>query len=173
MQFIKRFTVGMLTVLTFATFNLAAAQDGPELPPQCGMIAAPAEATLAFNLYAIGVQVYRWNGAGWDFVEPDAKLYADVKYRGQVATHYVGPKWESNSGGWVLAKRADGCDVDPANNIQWLLLDTVTTEGPGPFSKVTHIQRVNTIGGVKPMAAGTTVGETKRVPYTAEYYFYR
>ena len=172
MQHIKRITIGILTVLSLATFANASDQI-PELPPQCSKIAAPADAQLAFNLYAIGVQIYRWNGSTWELVAPDAGLFADVRYHSKVGTHYLGPKWESNSGGWVQAKRVEGCDVDPANNIQWLLLSTVVAEGPGPFNNVTNIQRLNTSGGVKPVAPGTTVGDIKRVPYTAEYYFYR
>jgi len=38
---------------------------------------------------------------------------------------------------------------------------------------VTFIQRVNTVGGNAPAAAGTFVGEETRVPYSAEYLFYR
>src|SRR5262249_49113230 len=36
----------------------------------------------------------------------------------------------------------------------------------------TYIQRVNTVGGKAPTAPGD-VGEVVRVPYTAEYFFYR
>jgi len=35
------------------------------------------------------------------------------------------------------------------------------------------MQRFNTIGGTAPAEAGTVFGEEARVPYTAEYYFYR
>ncbi len=49
----------------------------------------------------------------------------------------------------------------------------VETDGPGIFRRVAFIQRVNTTGGTAPAAPGTTVGEEARVPYTAEYYFYR
>lgn len=56
--------------------------------------------------------------------------------------------------------------------IPWLSLEAVSAEGPGMFGKVSHIQRVNTVGGLKPSNPGAEIGETKRVPYTAEYYFY-
>lgn len=36
-----------------------------------------------------------------------------------------------------------------------------------------HVQRVNTLGGTAPAGAGSFVGDEARVPYTAEYYFYR
>jgi hypothetical protein len=38
---------------------------------------------------------------------------------------------------------------------------------------VTFIQRVNTVGGLKPAEPGEEVGEVARVPYAADYYFYR
>jgi len=53
------------------------------------------------------------------------------------------------------------------------LLQAVTSEGPGMFHRVTYIQRVNTVGGIAPSAAGTTAGELAQVPYVAEYVFYR
>jgi len=49
----------------------------------------------------------------------------------------------------------------------------VTTEGPGIFADTTFIQRVNTVGGKAPSADGAFVGQVARVPYTADYFFYR
>lgn len=54
-----------------------------------------------------------------------------------------------------------------------LLLRAVSTEGPGILEQTTYIQRVNTVGGKSPTTAGTTAGQVARVPYTAEYFFYR
>ena len=54
-----------------------------------------------------------------------------------------------------------------------MLLRTVSAEGPGIFSNVTYIQRVNTVGGQAPTMPGAFTGAEARVPYTAEYYFYR
>jgi hypothetical protein len=146
----------------------------PVLPPSCGSLQVEAGNEAFFGVYAIGVQVYRWNGKTWGFKEPIANLYADSGFNGKVGKHYVGPTWESNSGSNVVAARVPdtGCTPD-ATAIPWLLLKTVSTDGPGIFSKVTYIQRVNTTGGLVPTVAGTTVGEEKGVPYTAEYYFYR
>jgi hypothetical protein len=68
--------------------------------------------------------------------------------------------------------RVEGCQPEPTA-IAWLRLKAVSTDGPGIFSNVTFIQRVNTEGGTTPAAPGSSIGEEKRVPYTAEYYFYR
>jgi hypothetical protein len=44
---------------------------------------------------------------------------------------------------------------------------------PGIFSRVTHIQRVNTVGGLAPATPGSQIGAEARIPYTTESYFYR
>jgi hypothetical protein len=53
------------------------------------------------------------------------------------------------------------------------LLGAVSSEGPGIVHRVTYIQRVNTVGGLAPADPGDVPGEVARVPYTAEYFFYR
>jgi hypothetical protein len=175
---IKRATA-LAVLLTVAGLTHARAAQpaednrAPDLPPNlCERVEAPAGNKVAFHTYASGVQVYKWNGTAWAFVGPVANLFADHNYRGQVGAHYAGPTWESNSGSKVVAKRFDGCTPNPSA-IPWLLLETVSTEGSGIFEGVTYIQRVNTTGGSAPAAPGSFVGEEVRVPYTAEYYFYR
>jgi hypothetical protein len=146
----------------------------PELPAECSSIQVPAGNKVSFHVYAIGVQIYRWNGSAWTFVAPSANLYADEGFNGKVGSHYGGPTWESNSGSKVIAARVQGTGCTPDSSaVAWLLLEKVSTDGPGIFSNVTYIQRVNTTGGLAPTAPGTTVGEEKRVSYTADYYFYR
>lgn len=170
----------MLAVVGLVPASVAVARastpsSSPDLPtPLCDSVQVPEGNRLAFRVYAIGVQVYRWNGTAWGFVEPVATLFADSRFNGEVGTHYVGPTWESNSGSKVVAARVPGTGCTPDSTaIPWLLLKTVSTEGAGIFSSVTYIQRVNTTDGLAPTAPGTVVGEVKEVPYTAEYYFYR
>jgi hypothetical protein len=170
--------VGLALLLAVALAPLRPARAmsggrGPDLPPAiCGGLQVMPGNKVAFHAYALGVQIYRWNGTGWGFVAPVANLFADDNYRGQVGTHYAGPTWESNSGSRVVAARQTSCTPD-ATAIPWLLLQTVSTDGPGIFSSVTYVQRVNTSGGIAPTAPGPFVGAEVKVPYTAEYYFYR
>lgn len=152
---------------------LAAGNKHPELPPACAGIEVNQDQKVAFHAYAIGVQIYRWTGSVWEFKAPEANLYASANYHGKIGIHYAGPIWESNSGSIVKGTRINGCDVDPSNSIPWLLLGAAYTDGGGIFSRVTFIQRVNTSGGLKPSVPGIFPGEEKRIPYTAEYYFYR
>ena len=146
--------------------------QAPVLPAGCEQLAPPAGNVVAYHVYALGVQIYSWNGTTWAFVGPEANLYASQNYRGQVGTHYVGPTWESNSGSLVVGSSALPCTPD-ATAIPWLRLTAASTYGPGIFEGVTYIQRINTAGGLRPTTPGTTVGEVARIPYTAEYYFYK
>lgn len=171
--------VGLVVLLSVAGFALAADpalrgndNQSTDLPAVCQNLQVQAGNKEFFRVYALGVQVYRWNGASWNFVEPVANLFADENYRGKVGFHYAGPTWESNSGSKVIARRLDGC-VPDSTAIPWLLLETVSTDGPGIFRRVTYIQRLNTTGGLAPTNPGSFINEEKRVPYTAEYYFYR
>lgn len=145
----------------------------PELPaPACDHVNVRAGHRLSFRAYALGVQIYRWTGNSWEFVAPDATLFADPCYNGSIGLHYAGPTWEASDGSKVVAARVADCTPSPGA-IPWLLLAATPISDHGLFSGVTYIQRLNTIGGTAPAAAGTFVGEEARVPYTAEYYFYR
>src|ERR1041384_5342845 len=95
-------------------------EDGrrPELPAGCEHIGVDEGHIVAAHVYALGVQVYRWNGSAWMFVGPDATLYASKNYRGEVGSHYVGPTWESNSGSLVVGSSPVPCTPD-ANSIPW------------------------------------------------------
>jgi uncharacterized protein DUF3455 len=136
----------------------------------CTNLAADGE--LTFRAYASGVQIYRWSGASWVFVAPRATLYGDAGLHGVVGSHYAGPTWESVSGSTVVGAVAERCTPN-SSSIPWLLLDAVSSAGPGVFRGVTQIQRVNTVGGIAPSGVGNVIGEIAEVPYTAEYLFYR
>lgn len=144
-------------------------------PPElgdCQNLAAPMFQYVAVRTYAKGVQIYRWNGISWEFQAPEASLYADARRHIKVGIHYGGPTWESNSGSKVVGSVAERCTPDPTA-VPWLLLKAVSSSGRGIFRGTTFIQRVNTVGGLAPIERGAFVGEVRRVPYTAEYYFYR
>jgi hypothetical protein len=138
----------------------------------CDSLAAPEGTKLSFHTFATGDQIYRWNGTSWVFVAPSADLFADATATGAVGTHFAGPTWLSNSGSAVVGAVAKRCPA-PGNAIPWLLLSAVSSTGPGIFDGTTHIQRLNTVGGSAPAEPGSFLGEERRVPYTADYYFYR
>ncbi len=138
----------------------------------CTKLAVPSAATMSAHLYAIGTQNYMWNGTTWYFIGPSAELFANAAGNGNLGIHYAGPTWVSRSGSGVVGRVADKCTAD-ANSIPWLLLTAVSSRGPGIFEGTTYIQRVNTVGGLAPTTPGTTYGQQVKVPYTAEYVFYR
>lgn len=165
-----------LAVLLFTRVSPAAAAPGraipATMPSACENLQPPAGSKLAFRAYATGEQIYRWNGTSWSFVGPSAVLYADAGGNGKVGIHYSGPTWLSVSGSKVVAAVLDKCTPD-ANAIPWLLLGVLSNEGSGVFERATHIQRVNTVGGNAPSVPGNAVGDEARVPYSAEYLFFR
>ena len=138
----------------------------------CDSLRVPAGSTLALHAYAQGVQIYHWDGRSWTFVAPSAKLFADAEGTGVVGTHYTGPTWESASGSTVVGAVRARCTPNP-DAIPWLLLGAVSSEGPGVFQGVTHIQRMNTVGGKAPTENGSFQDQVREMPYTAEYFFYR
>lgn len=168
----------LLSLMGHASATLAVSLDDenqvPALPAGCEQLAVPAGHDVAYKVYAVGVQVYRWNGTSWGFVGPEATLSASSNFRGVVGSHYGGPTWESTSGSLVAssATTAIPCTPDPTA-IPWLRLTAITTSGPGIFEGVTFIQRVNTVGGLRPTTPGTSIGQEVKSPYTTEYYFYK
>ena len=161
--------------LLFGSFVAGAQGTDNRAPSVPASIAVPEGNKVQFHAYAVGVQIYTYNGTtgSWGSSVPEAVLSdADGNI---VGVHFAGPTWESNSGSQVvgvkLAASTANPPVDP-NAIPWLLLQAKSSEGPGIFANITYVQRVNTAGGKAPSTAGTP-GQVVRVPYTAEYYFYR
>jgi hypothetical protein len=169
-------TLAALALLLLARSAPAGAysDDDNEVPDlgSCQNLKVPAGNDVAFHVYARGVQIYRWDGTSWAFEAPAAMLLDDEEDDYAVGIHYAGPTWESVSGSKVVGTVVERCTPD-ANAIPWLLLGAASNEGSGIFDRVTFIQRVNTVGGLAPTNPGASSGEEARVPYTAEYFFYR
>jgi Protein of unknown function (DUF3455) len=139
---------------------------------------SPANESLAMIAPAKGVQIYECRAKKdqasayeWAFVAPEADLF-DTSGK-KIGRHYAGPHWESTDGSKIAGTVKARIDSPQADAIPWLLLVTKSVGPQGSFSKITSIQRVNTVGGVAPKTgcAQSTVGTTARIPYTADYYF--
>jgi len=154
------------------TSSPAASHDRNAMGSECDDLRPPAGSKLAAHFHATGVQIYRWSGTAWTFVAPDAVLYADTGGKDKVGKHFAGPTWESVGGSTVVGGAARRCTPD-STAIPWLSLTAVSGEQPGVFRRVTFIQRMHTVGGLAPSAPGSVAGQEARVPYTAEYFFYR
>jgi hypothetical protein len=144
----------------------------PDLGECAESLAVPAKNRIISHVYARGVQIYRWDGMTWVFVAPKAVLFDDAEWNDPVGIHYAGPTWEDFGGSKVVGRVVERCTPD-TDTIPWLLLEAVYNESHGPLGRVTFIHRVNTTGGKAPAEPGSASGQLARVPYTAEYYFYK
>jgi hypothetical protein len=133
-------------------------------------------------------------GFAWTLFTPEATLF-DVD-DSQLTTHFFGPNPDENrtiraawqdsrdtSTVWGVAVATATSETDPQfvakNAIPWVLLDKAGVQA-GPtgdrLTKTTHIQRVNTVGGVAPPASTCSaladVGKKAFVPYVADYFLY-
>jgi hypothetical protein len=152
---------------------LAADNRAPEVPDE---LTVGTTNKVHFHGYALGVQIYTWNGTDWGNAVPRATLFDDDG--NVVATHFGtpnGPAWRSNSGSEVVGKLPPKKVIMDRTAIPWLLLpaNAPFTHGPGIFANITFIHRVNTVGGIAPFEPGAFVGQVVEVPYTADYFFYR
>jgi len=167
-------TASALVLLLGAGLSgLAAGTDNraPDVPDDA--IAVEAGNKVSFHGFGVGVQIYTWNGTSWGSAVPEATLFDNDG--NVVAIHFAGPSWESSSGSVVVGLLPPAAIIVDQTAIPWLRLsaDPARTHGPGVFADTTFIQRVNTTGGKAPAADGTFVGQVARVPYTADYFFYR
>ena len=167
----------LTVLLSLATFAASAAMTEP-----AGLnekLRPAADEQLAFVLAAEGVQVYACKPSpkdpyayAWAFVAPEAALSEGGSIVGR---HYAGPTWESSSDGssvkGTVRERQDGGH----GNIPLLLLGGTAGPKDGKFAGVTSVQRVATRGGVEPAdkCDASNAGKELRVPYTADYYFYK
>jgi Protein of unknown function (DUF3455) len=129
--------------------------------------------------HARGVQIYRCEAAEgafkWAFVAPQAELFSSAQSQAAVGNHGAGPFWQAQDGSKVVGKVKSRVDAPAAGAIAWLLLTTTPEGAPGQLAGVTHIQRINTAGGLAPgqgCAAAADVGQQARVPYTADYVYF-
>jgi len=157
---------------------LPALAAGIAEPPGIAPQLRPAGEAPAFALKAAGVQIYRCNASAdgyeykWALVAPDATLSEDGSVVGH---HSAGPTWESTVDGSGAKGSAKARQDGGAGNIPWLWLAATSTGKPGRFAEVTSVLRVATQGGVEPAGGCDAghVGQQAKVPYTAEYYFYK
>jgi hypothetical protein len=135
--------------------------------------------TLSLAARAKGVQIYECRARKddatqyeWVLKAPEADLF---DWRGKkIVRHYGGPTWESNDGSKVTGEVKGSEPSADVNAIPWLLLRAKKHEGNGVFSRVTSIQRLETVGGKAPPGGcdQSSMGKELRVPYSAVYYFY-
>ena len=163
------------------TFLVAACAACASPQPPTSMVRVPdklkpgASESLAMIVPAKGVQIYecraRKDQVGeyeWAFVAPEADLF-DARGN-RIGRHYAGPHWESTDGSKILGTVKERADAPVADAIPWLLLATKSVGSEGSFSKVTGIQRVNTLAAwrlrpvvLKPRSGRGLAPTTRRI----------
>jgi hypothetical protein len=165
------------TILSAGGCVMPAKFSPPEVPAS---LRPAAGETLFLEAHASGVQIYecaartdRPASYEWTFRAPEAALL-DGSGR-SLGRHFAGPTWESTDGSSVVGEVKSRDPGPSASAIPWLLLSAKSTKGSGVFSATSSIQRVQTVGGVAPAQGcdASNVSKIARVPYTANYYFYR
>jgi hypothetical protein len=170
-------TLALIVCLAGAVTAKGKPGHGKGIPPE---LVPPASSVLLFELGARGVQIYGCQAKpeapttyAWTLKGPDAELF---NARGKVVgTHFAGPTWQGNDGSSVVAALVARVDAPkPSKAIPWLLLEETSHDGSGAFSTVTHIQRLNTVGGVAPSKGcdAAHAGDEVRIPYKATYAFF-
>jgi hypothetical protein len=187
----------LATCLVVCGLLAGCASSGPMLAPAALTLPAvpanlvpPAGDKQLFAHHAQGVQIYRCASVtppqaaagdtmAWGFVAPQAELYATAAKAAVLGTHGAGPHWQAADGSRVTGQVKARADAPLAGAIPWLLLATTVgshaSEKVGAMAAVTHIQRVQTVGGVAPATGCTTpaqAGQEARVPYTATYVYF-
>jgi hypothetical protein len=159
------------------------AQPGPPqpagpAPPSLGIfsrIKAPDAVAPAIRLAARGVQVFRCearpNGYTWVFRLPEADLFDDNGKA--VARHGANFSFEHADGSRVLGTVVEFDEAPDSRDLRWLLLST-RSFGDGALGGVTHVQRVNTAGGMPPARCEPSQqNRLLRVDFSADFIFYR
>ena len=172
-----------MKVSAFLLVSLIAACASPQPPTSTvkvpDKLKPAANESVAMIVPAKGVQIYECRAKKdqvgayeWAFVAPEADLF-DARGN-KIGRHYAGPHWESTDGSKILGTLKERADAPMADAIPWLLLAAKSVGPDGSFSKVTSIQRVNTVGGVAPTGgcSQAVVGTPTRINYTADYYFF-
>jgi hypothetical protein len=188
-----------LTVTAFAIGLNGIAQAADRITPPAVPETLEVDASFkpVLAAHAVGTQNYicapaaTASGVDWLFIGPQATLFGpDLQ---QIATHFqsrnpwragaIQATWQHSrdtSAVWATKLRGstDSNYVAP-DAIEWLLLEATGTQigvtGGVKLSGTVYIQRVNTVGGIKPPAGectAATINTRKLVPYEADYYFY-
>ena len=156
---------------------------GPDKPsavtaPSLGLfskIKVPGDREPVLQLSSRGVQVFRCekrDGAlVWVFRQPDAEL---LDARGAVVgRHGANFSFEHVDGSRLVATIASYDDAPKSTDLRWLLM-TTRSFGKGTFAGITHVQRVDTRGGMPPeRCEAAQVNQVLRVDFAADFVFYR
>jgi Protein of unknown function (DUF3455) len=138
-------------------------------------IKVPDDREPVLKLAARGAQVFRCekrDGQGaWMFRQPDAEL---LDAAGKVVgRHGANFSFEHVDGSRLVATIAAHDEAPKPADLRWLLM-TTRSFGKGAFEGITHVQRINTAGGMPPSSCDAAhAGRVLRIDFTSDFLFYR
>jgi Protein of unknown function (DUF3455) len=171
-------SLGLALAATGAHAAAHSAAPAAASPAPPAALPAPEGERAAFTWAAVGTQNYecKANAQGafaWAFVAPEAQLLGADKT--VVGSHGAGPFWLALDASKVNGSVKARADAPLTGAIPWLLLATQSTGGAGKLANISHIQRINTVGGNAPAsgcASAADTGKTTKQGYTADYVFF-
>ncbi len=170
---IRRRTAVLLGALIVILAPLPISSQTPAVPAEPK---PPDGAKLVLQALARGEQIYTCKEQSgqysWTLKAPEAQLSdQDGKPLGR---HIAGPTWELNDKSAVTGKAIKRVESPDKDAIPWLLVGVVDHSGNGLLTSVTHIQRLDTVGGKAPATGcdAPHAGQEVRASYSAKYLFY-
>jgi len=153
-------------------------KTGAATAPSLGLfsdIKAPSDREPALQLSAQGVQIFRCEKRGgvfiWAFRQPDAQLLDSAEK--VVGRHGASFSFEHNDGSRLTATIVAYDEAPNSEDLRWVLM-TTRSFGKGTFEGITHVQRVNTRGGMPPKKCDAAQSnQLLRVNFLADFVFYR
>ena len=140
-------------------------------------IKAPETHEAVFRLAGRGVQVFRCErlssgpGHAWIFRLPEADL-SDAAGK-VLVRHGANFSFEHVDGSRILGNVVAYDEAPGTGNLRWLLM-TAKPFGQGVFAGITHVQRVNTQGGMPPpKCEANQQNQLLRVDFSADFVFYK
>lgn len=150
----------------------------PIAPPNLSFfskIKAPSTHEPTLQLASRGVQIFRCekrdSSQVWVFRQPQAELLdANGKVVGQHGANF---SFELDDGSRLVSTVVAYDEAAKPSDLRLLLL-TTRSFGKGTLENVTHVQRVNTAGGMPPARCDTAqLNQLLRVNFTSDFVFYR
>ncbi len=156
----------------------SAPTGSPVASPSLGFfskIKAPSTHEPALQLASRGVQIFRCEkregGLIWVFRQPQAELL-DGSGK-MVGRHGANFSFEHDDGSRLVSTIVAYDEADKATDLRWLLL-TTRSFGNGVLENVSHVQRINTTGGMPPARCEPSqLNQILRVDFTSDFVFYR
>jgi len=136
---------------------------------------APQGRSEVLRLHGQGAQIFRCDltdgGPRWVYRQPEAELSgADGKL---LVRHGANLSFEHVDGSRLIGEIIDHVPAPDDNALPWILVST-RSFGSGALSGVTHVQRIDTAGGMPPpQCTAAQAGQVLRVPFSADFVFFR